>query len=669
MPVYDNRNPVDNPYGADVLWEKIERRFNGSQFSGLHYRMSLAQQVYDGGVTLPDRSVRGKDDAVYTSIIPREFVGKVVTQLSETSIVVNTQTSDEPIIRQATDDLRYFVRGCFSAANREALRQAMPEVISQMAYQAAMRGWICARSMMNVKEVQGIDTTFPEIDIWDGLDTVWANDINGLLWMARKRVMPPDFDGNIRENTEGVTVYEYIDRTHYCVITQDPKYGEVTLSETEERRDDSNDSTQFVIRPVEHFVVDNEGRAAVPGIVLPIGSRTLAHNGAFGTEPLSRMGVSILENLIPVIERYNLMGTNWLTQERQETERKLIYKSNAHNPEVNESLQEPGEDLNLKNDENIEAVPIKSGISPNSDSLRDLILAETELATFASIVSGSLGRNLSGYAIRQLTINSRQKIHPYLATMERAIESISLLLRGHFQTGAFGRLPVIGRTGLNNSYFEKEIAPDILRLATGFDIKLRPRREKLIPEDVNTALQVTQAGILPLASVLVDILDIDDPEEQMRELTIEQIERADPLLAISRAIEAFADTGQLTQAFYLTQMFNLNYQNLVADLGLQQYYKKFQIEQLQAAVRAGNVEFAELIANNLRQLGVSLLGQPAGAHPLSIPGGQSPQVESNSANGPERPATALKGTRQFGSQRGAEVNAENATLDRGGNNG
>ena len=312
----------------------------------------------------------------------------------------------------------------------------------------------------------------------------------------------------------------------------------------------------------------------------------------------------------------------------------------------------------------------RAGITPNSQALRDLNLAEAELATFTDIISGSTGRNLSGYAIRQLSINARQKIQPSLSAMERGIESISLLLRGHFQTGAFGILERFnGRSGLNDTYFERNIYPDILRFAGGFDIKLRPRREKLIPEDVNTAAQLHTAGILSLRTILNDVLDIDDADEQMRELVIQQISQADPQLAISRAIEAYGETGQYGQAEYLHQIFNLNLQNLKSDLGLQALYKKFQTLQLLAALGRGNPVLAEQAAENLRRLGVTLLGQPSNVSPISVPGGGDPKAESGAQPGPSPIMTPLKGLRQFVSERGAQVNQENASLDRGGENG
>ena len=661
------QDEVLNPYSADVIWQKIEDTFNSNDFAGLHQRMGIAQDVYDMGITLPDRSSIAKDSPVYTSVIPREYVDKITTQLSETSIVVNTSDSEEPIIRQATEDLRHFVKGCFATADKEALRQALPQVVSQMAYQVTLRGWLVARAMMNIKVVQNIDTPSPEIEVWDSMDSVWERDINGLLWMARKLTLPSNFDGRIRDRSiEGVTVYEYIDRQRYCVVTRDGHYQEVKGNEGDGLTPNTG-QTMFVVAPVEHYVVDSEGRQSLPGVVLPVGSRTRAHGTAFGLDELSKMGSGVLETLIPVVEQYNLMATNWLTQEQQDTERKLIYQTNNPDDETREAIRKPGEDVTIKNDEDIRPMSSKSGVSPNSQALRDLTVAETELATFTDIIRGTSGRNLSGYAIRQLSINARQKIQPSLSTMERGIEAISLLIRGHFQTGAFGILPVVGRHGLNNTYFEKNIYPDILRFAGGFDIKLRPRREKLIPEDVNVAVQMV--GILPLRTILTDVLDIDDPEEQLRELTIEQISQADPQLLLSRAIEAYGETGQIGQAQYLEQIFNLNIQNLKTDLGLQILYKKFQTAQLLASLEAGDAVTAEIAVENLRRLGVTLLGQPTGSEPLSIAGLQDPKAGSEADPNISRRVTPLKGVKHFFTQRGAQVNQENASLDRGGQNG
>ena len=660
-------NPALEAYGADTLWQKIEDAFNSNEFNQLHQRMAIAQDVYDLGITLPDKSSIARDSAVYTSVIPREYSDKVVTQLSETSIVVNVANSETPIIRQATEDLRYFVRGCFATADKEALRQALPQVVNQMAYQVTLRGWLVARAMMNIKTIQGIDTPAPEIDVWDSMDSVWERDANGLLWIARKRTLPPNFDGRKRENAmEGIVVYEYIDREKYCIVTRDSHYQDVSEDDRQGFSENSGE-TMFVVDPVDHFVVDSEGRRALPGVVLPAGSRTRAHNAAFGLDSLAKMGTGVLETLIPVIEQYNLQGTNWMTQESQETERKMLYKTDSPDDETREAIRKPGQDVVLGQNDSVEPMAGRAGVTPNSQALRALTLAETELATFTDIISGTAGRNLSGYAIRQLSINARQKIQPFLSVMERGIEAISLLLRGHFQTGAFGILPVVGRTGLNNTYFEKNIYPDILRLAGGFDIKLRPRREKLIPEDVNVAIQLS--GVLPLRTILADVLDIDDPDEQMRELTMEQITQADPQLLIAKAIEAYGETGQVGQAEYLHQIFNLNIQNLKTDVGLQVLYKKFQTLQLLDALAQGDPVLAEQAAENLRRLGVTLLGQPSNVNPISVPGGGDPKAPSNADPNISRHITPLKGIRQFMTERGAQVNQENASLDRGGQNG
>ena len=341
-------------YGADVIWQKIEDAFNSQDFSELHHRMSVAQQVYDLGITLPDKSSVARDSAVYTSVIPREFVDKVVTQLSETAIVVNAAVSEDPLIRQATEDLKYFVRGCFHAADQEAARQALPQVVNQMAFQITLRGWLTVRSMMNIKTVEGIDTSFPEIDVWDSMDTAWERDINGLAWMARKRTLPAHFDGKRRDNAvEGILVYEYIDRERYCVVTRDARYRQVTSEEGEYAT--NNSQTMFVIDPVEHYVYDSEGRKALPGVVLPCGSRTRSHNASTGLDSLAKIGTSVLETLIPVIEQYNLMGTNWLTQELQDTERKMIYRTNAANDETRESIRTVGEDVVITPEEDVNA--------------------------------------------------------------------------------------------------------------------------------------------------------------------------------------------------------------------------------------------------------------------------------------------------------------------------
>ena len=332
------QDPALNPYSADTLWQKIEDAFNSQDFSDLHRRMSIAKQVYDMGITLPDRSSIARDSAIYTSVIPREFVDKVVTQLSETSIVVNAHSSESPLVRQATEDLKHFVRGCFYTADAETTRQALPQVINQMAFQITLRGWLTVRSMMNIKTVQNIDTPFPEIEVWDSMDTVWDQDINGVAWMARKRTLPAHFDGKRRDNAvEGILVYEYIDRERYCVVTRDARYRQVSKGEGEVQ--ENSEQTMFIIDPVEHFVYDSEGRKALPGIVLPCGSRTRSHDTSMGLESLAKMGTSVLETLIPVIEQYNLMGTNWLTQELQDTERKMIYQTNAANDETRESIR------------------------------------------------------------------------------------------------------------------------------------------------------------------------------------------------------------------------------------------------------------------------------------------------------------------------------------------
>ena len=314
----------------------------------------------------------------------------------------------------------------------------------------------------------------------------------------------------------------------------------------------------------------------------------------------------------------------------------------------------------------------RAGITPNSQALRDLNLAEAELATFTDIINGSGGRNLSGYAIRQLSINARQKIQPSLSAMERGVEAISLLLRGHFQTGEFGVLERFkARVGLNDTYFERDIYPDILRFAGGFDIKLRPRREKLIPEDVNTAIQLHTTNTLPLRTIMNDVLDIDDAEEQLRELVIQQISQADPQLLLSRAIEAYGELGLIGQAEYLSQIFNLNIQNLKSDLGLQVLYKKFQTLQLLSAMAQGDPILAEAAAENLRRLGVTLLGQPSNASPISVPGGGNPKAESGANPEPSPNITPLK--LNYVSldltARSARLIRENASLERGGNNG
>ena len=655
---------------ADEITTRIKRLKNIHSFSLLHGRMKQDQDFYDLNTFLRAKVLLPPDAVQHVSDIPRTYGDKVIAILSQQEIVVETPETPLQEIRRANSDLELFLRGMLRSVDDEQINISKPDIISQLAYQIAIRGWAVGRVLLNSKETSG--RLFPDVNIWDAMNSVWQLDGDGIKWMATSKLIPYDIaqeHGLLRynpypqnSNENQILCWEYIDRQHYCLVTDgqpnnlgsDPSAG------------------RFLVPPIAHGSFDTDGNPLCPGFVISNGARSPV-NRMQGTNAsdLQEVGESIYASARGPIADLNYIQTLWTQQAIDRTYPKYHVASEGGEKELDEAITDP-ENRVVRSRETTQVNRLDTEVDNSAGGLRqqyEIAYSNAVRATLPELTYGDPSRSFSGFALSQLDRNAQEKLLPFASSLERAVGRVMRLFKLHFQSSAVDTIEIIGPQGYNEGTVQKPISRLAIQVSSSFSIRLVPKYNRVTPEVLAQVIQATGSGLMSRKMAL-NLLGVPNASYEIDRLRMDQLEAIDPVLGLSAGVQAFARNGRLDQAQFAHRSLQRLYRS-----GEQEYFiRKAQgdlfLSELIYHLNRGNQFAAAQLIINMQAVGVGPFAQslPATPTPLSPYGLPQPSLP-NGGGGFTTGSTgsdSAYGTRPAATETTARQNTSNAQQPRGG---
>ena len=653
-------------YLPDTIVGRIKRLAQVNSFVQLQNRMRQDQEFYDLRMFLKANVILAPDTVPHISDIPRTYGDKVIAILAQNEIVVETPESPIQELRQANSDLELFLRGMMRSTDEEQTNISKPDIISQLAYQIAIRGWAVGRVFLNRKQTS--NRIFPDVNVWDAMNSVWQLDGTGIKWMATSKLIPYDvameaqllqgtpYPQNANENQ--LLCWEYIDRQHYCVVadaqpdTQSPAFS----------------TSRFLVPPIAHGVTDTDGNPLCPGFVIPNGARSPVNRqqGA-NTSDLQNVGESIYSSARGPIADLNYIQTLWQQQAIDRTYPKYQIATEGGEQGLEEAVTDP-ENQTVRTRETTEINRINTGADTSTGGLREqyeVAYSNAVRATLPEITYGDPSRSFSGFALSQLDRNAQEKLLPYVASLERATAKMLKLVKIQFQSSPTEQLNIVGPLGYNEGTVQKVISRFTIQIASSFNIRLVPKYNRVTPEVLAQVIQGTQSGLMS-RKLALNLLGVPNASYEIDRLRMDQLEAIDPILGLSAAVRAFARNGRRDQAQFAHRQLQQLYRGQEEIRFIQKTQNEILIGQLVGFLNQQNPFAAFQLLTNLQLLGIGPFAQQQPATPTPISPYGLPQANgggSNFTTGSTGSDSAY-GTRPPANEQTAAQNTSNAQQPR-----
>jgi hypothetical protein len=385
---------------------------------------------------------------------------------------------------------------------------------------------------MLVKKKDG--TTVIDVTPWDPLHTYWGVGSDGLSWACYKikktrAEIEAQYDvrlGEIREDDDGVDVYDYYDKEYNTVVIPG----------------------RFVKKRTPH------GSDGVPAFIGPVGATPLVQSMEWSSieDTLEDYGESVFKSTRDLYEKHNFMMSVMLELTARSRKQGLKVKSRDGTKTLDEDPYKEGTEISLGQGEEIEPLGLLE-MSRESGAFMGLVAGELQRGSLPHSVYGELQFQLSGFAINTLRQGVETVLTPRVKALEQAYRQIAHMLCDQYQSGSFKAVELSGEDN-NRMYFSEEITPDRIRDGGDPEIKVTP---KLPTDDMSRygMAQIAREGPTPLLPDLWirdNILGIQDAD-QVEDAVKEQIaERTLPEAGIWSLYQAAVKQGRedLAQIYF-----------------------------------------------------------------------------------------------------------------------
>ena len=452
----------------------------------------------------------------YTSNMPRTFAKKVMSLVSSAalSIRVPYQDADEETRRQHDLKERLFY-SFLEQADERLVRRGELRLAVQMAWHAAIRGYICLRAVL-VKRSDG--STYADLNPWDSRGAAWGMTYDGLSWAAHtsSRTIESiradyhvDLDGEPNEIRE---VTDYYNRQVNAVVVKG--HG-------------------FVKVPQLH------GGTNVPIVIVPVGPTPIitANNRQAGS---SGYGESIFAENRGIYNERNEVVSIFLALIQKARDRSYVLYSPGGGKSLEDNPNEAAGVIPLDSTDKLDLVPLPES-TKDSIILGGLIGEEIQLGSLPKPVYGEVPFQLSGYAINSLRQAVFGTLDPPITAMQDALSWALWLVEEQYARGAYEPVKIAGY-GNRQSYFSGTVSPD--------DIADLPRAQVTytasVPQDdvgkIAMAQQARQGAVplLPDVDILDRIMGVRDVgaiQDAIKEQLAERLSPQAMLYTLMRASE------------------------------------------------------------------------------------------------------------------------------------
>jgi hypothetical protein len=515
----------------DII-EKVEAHYEAT--NTLRTRMDADHQLYK---LVPYEAGDGYQS--YTSNEPQTYADKVVAWLTASDMIIRIPPNGNPRNnREINNDKERFIIGALRSANERLVRQLVPSIKDQLAWNITVRGWYAGRALLTKN---GEGKTAIDVTPWDPMHTHWGVGPDGLAWACyRVKKTADEIEsqygirlGDSRSDADGVTVYDYYDTEYNTVVIPG----------------------RFIKKRTPH---GSEGQ--VPVFLGPVGSTPLVQSLEWSSieDTLEDYGESVYKSTRDLYDKHNMMMSVMLELTARARKQGLKVKSRDGTKTLEEDPYKEGTEISLGQGEDIEPLGLME-MARESGAFMGLVSGEMQRGSIPHTVYGEIPFQLSGFAINTLRQGVESVLVPRVAAMQKAYKQIADMLCDQYQSGSFESMELTGRDN-NRMYFSETITPARIRDGGDPEVKLVTN----LPEDDMSRYgmaQIAREGPTPLLPDLWirdNILGIQD-SDQIEDAVKEQIaERTLPEAGIWSLYQASVKQGRDDMAqMYLGELLSI----------------------------------------------------------------------------------------------------------------
>jgi len=502
----------------EEIIDKVEAHYEAT--NTLRTRMDADHQLYK---LVPYEAGDGYQS--YTSNEPQTYADKVVAWLTASDMIIRIPPNGNPRNnREINNDKERFIIGALRSANERLVRQLVPSLKDQLAWNITVRGWYAGRALLTKN---GEGKTSIDVTPWDPMHTHWGVGPDGLAWACyRIKKTAEEIEsqygirlGDSRTDTDGVLVYDYYDTEYNTVVVPG----------------------RFIKKRTPHGA---EGK--VPVFLGPVGSTPLVQSLEWSSieDTLEDYGESVYKATRDLYDKHNMMMSVMLELTARARKQGLKVKSRDGTKTLEEDPYKEGTEISLGQGEDVEPLGLME-MARESGAFMGLVSGEMQRGSIPHTVYGEIPFQLSGFAINTLRQGVESVLVPRVAAMQKAYKQIADMLCDQYQSGSFEAMELAGRDN-NRMYFSETITPARIRDGGDPEVKLVTN----LPEDDMSRYgmaQIAREGPTPLLPDLWirdNILGIQD-SDQIEDAVKEQIaERTLPEAGIWSLYQASVKQGR-----------------------------------------------------------------------------------------------------------------------------
>ena len=457
----------------------------------------------------------------YTSNDPQTYADKVIGWVSGADMTVRIpHDGADADLRERNDMKERFLIGVDRAADERLCRLMVPPLRDQLAWYAAVRGWVAGRSLL-AKKPDG--TTYVDITPWDPLHTYWGTGPDGLEWACYKMPKTKDqifsqynvkIDWDSPSIIDGIMVYDFYDKDMNTIIIHNGSSDNPVL--------------QVVKKQQRH------GAEQVPVFLSPIGANPyiVALSQSTMQDTIADVGESVFRATRDLYPKHNLMMSTMLELTARSRRQGLIVRSRDGTKSLDEDPYLEGSEISLAQNENVEPLGLLE-IAKETGAFMSLVSGEMQRGSIPHSVYGELQFQLSGFAINTLRQGVETIVNKYLRGVEKAYQMIFNLISDQYAAGSYKAMELSGMDR-NRTYFTEEISTDMLK-STGQPVVTLVGQ---LPQDDMTRYtmaQIAREGPTPLLSdraIRDRILALQDADQMDDAINEQMAERMLPEAAL-----------------------------------------------------------------------------------------------------------------------------------------
>ena len=502
----------------EEIIDKVEAHYEAT--NTLRTRMDADHQLYK---LVPYEAGDGYQS--YTSNEPQTYADKVVAWLTASDMIIRIPPNGNPRNnREINNDKERFIIGALRSANERLVRQLVPSLKDQLAWNITVRGWYAGRALLTKN---GEGKTSIDVTPWDPMHTHWGVGPDGLAWACyRIKKTTEEIEsqygirlGDSHTDADGVLVYDYYDTEYNTVVVPG----------------------RFIKKRTPHGA---EGK--VPVFLGPVGSTPLVQSLEWSSieDTLEDYGESVYKATRDLYDKHNMMMSVMLELTARARKQGLKVKSRDGTKTLEEDPYKEGTEISLGQGEDVEPLGLME-MARESGAFMGLVSGEMQRGSIPHTVYGEIPFQLSGFAINTLRQGVESVLVPRVAAMQKAYKQIADMLCDQYQSGSFEAMELAGRDN-NRMYFSETITPARIRDGGDPEVKLVTN----LPEDDMSRYgmaQIAREGPTPLLPDLWirdNILGIQD-SDQIEDAVKEQIaERTLPEAGIWSLYQASVKQGR-----------------------------------------------------------------------------------------------------------------------------